>query len=448
MTTTLSRRSLLAGTAAAGLLAPFVRLTRKAHAAGPGDGVKALFVYVPDGCIPERWHPTGSERAFTLRPMTEPLAPIQQHLVFLKGLDMYEGGATHEGGIRKVLTGNNPVSLDVFLGQRLNQVAPLPHSSIQLGVGANFQNGSGGFSFIGAGQEVKPDDNPISAFTRIFGAPPGQVPGGGGSTEPTPAQRRRRSIVDLASAELNRTRARLGSVEREKLDIHVESFREVERRVNGGAGGGAGCTASTFDTRGFQVIPTDYYPKTWEKEEEFQRVGELQMDIAVTALACGMTRVASLMWSHPVSPTHIPASGATLGNHDASHFGNPDTPTAAAFIQIKRWFMQRFVYLIQKLASTTDPGGGNLLDNTIVFLCSELGDSNNHDHRNMPFLLAGKAGGQLQTGRLVDYTGSASGGANQPHSKLLVSISNLMGVPVDTYGYAGLGTGGLPDLLS
>ncbi|HVK73121.1 MAG TPA: hypothetical protein VM734_07355 [Kofleriaceae bacterium] len=32
--------------------------------------------------------------------------------------------------------------------------------------------------------------------------------------------------------------------------------------------------------------------------------------------------------------------------------------------------------------------------------------------------------------------------------KLLVSISNLMGVPVDTYGYAGLGTGGLPDLLS
>jgi hypothetical protein len=162
-----------------------------------------------------------------------------------------------------------------------------------------------------------------------------------------------------------------------------------------------------------------------------------------------MTRVASLMWSHPVSPTRILASGATLGNHDASHYGNPDSATAAAFIQIKRWFMDRFVYLIQKLQATPDPSGsGTLLDNTVVFLCSELGDSNNHDHRNMPFLLAGRAAGQLTTGRLVDYSGSATGGANQPHSKLLVSIARLMGVPIDQFGYTGLGTGGLPDLLA
>jgi hypothetical protein len=444
MTTPISRRSLLAGAAAAGLLAPFMRRTRRAHADAITDKTKALFVYVPDGCIPDRWHPTGSETSFTLRPMTEPLAAVRQHLVFLKGLDMYEGGATHEGGIRKVLTGNNAQSLDVFLGQRLNAVTPLPHASIQLGIGANFQNGSGGFSFIGAGQEVKPDDNPIAAFTRIFGAAPGGV--GGGGSEPSPALLRRRSIVDLASSDLQRTRSRLGATEREKLDVHVESFLEVERRVNGGGGGGAGCTASSFDTRGFAVIPTDYYPKTYEKEEEFQRVGELQMDIAALSLSCGMTRVASLMWSHPVSPTRILASGATLGNHDASHYGNADSATAAAFIQIKRWFMERFVYLIRKLETTPDPAGGNLIDNTIVFLCSELGDSNNHDHRNMPFLLAGHAAGQLTTNRLVDYTGSATGGANQPHSKLLVSIAKLMGVQIDSFGYTGLGTGGLPDL--
>ena len=443
MTTSISRRSLLAGAAAAGLLAPFVRRLRRAGADALTDRTKVLFVYVPDGCIPDRWHPTGSETAFTLPAMTEPLAPIRQHLVFLKGLDMYEGGATHEGGIRKVLTGNNAQSLDVFLGQRLNAVAPLPHASIQLGVGANFQNGSGGFSFIGAGQEVKPDDNPIAAFTRIFGAPPGEVGGGGG--EPSPALLRRRSIVDLAAADLERTRARLGGTERAKLDVHVESFREVERRVDG-AGSGAACTADAFDTRGFVVNPTDYYPKTYEKEEEFQRVGELQMDIAALSLSCGMTRVASLMWSHPVSPTRVLASGATLGNHDASHYGNPDSATAAAFIQLKRWFMQRFVYLIQKLETTPDPSGGTLLDNTVVFLCSELGDGNNHDHRNMPFVLAGRAAGQLATGRLLDYSGSAPGGVNQPHTKLLVSLARMMGVAIDEFGYSGLGSGGLPDL--
>src|SRR5690606_8288528 len=121
--------------------------------------------------------------------MSEPLAPIRNDLVFLKGLDMYAGGATHEGGIRKVLTGNDPVSLDVYLGQTVNALDNLPHDSLQLGVAANFQNGSGSMSFLGAGLEVKPDDDPINAFTRIFGAAPGEVPGGGGGGEESPALR-------------------------------------------------------------------------------------------------------------------------------------------------------------------------------------------------------------------------------------------------------------------
>lgn len=439
----LSRRQWLAGTAAAGILAPFLGRSRLARAAGPST-CKAMFVYVPDGCIPDRWHPSGSETSFTLAQMTEPLAPIVSSLVFLEGLDMYAGGATHEGGVRKVLTGNDPLSLDVFLGQQLNATDGLPHDSIQLGVAANFQNGSGSMSFIGSGLEVKPDDDPINAFTRIFGSAPGEDPGGAPG-EDSPVVRRRKSILDLASGDIERTRARLGAVEREKLEIHTESFRDVERRVNTAPPGGA-CSPGGFDTRGFVNNPMDYYPKTYEKENNFRLVGELQMDIAALALSCRMTRVASMMWSHPVSPTHVPESGAALGNHDASHYGNADSPTAQAFVSLKRWFMDRFVYLIQKLQATPDPDGGTLLDNTVVFLCSELGDSNNHDHRNMPFVLAGNASGQLATGRYLNYTGSA-GGDNQPHTRLLVSIANMMGVAIDRYGYTGHGTGPLPGLL-
>ncbi len=439
----LSRRQWLAGTAAAGILAPFVRPLRRARAAGPST-CKALFVYVPDGCIPSLWHPSGSETSFALPTMSSPLAPVQDSLVFLEGLDMYAGGATHEGGVRKVLTGNDALSLDVYLGQQLNASDGLPHDSIQLGVAANFQNGSGSMSFIGSGLEVKPDDDPINAFTRIFGSPPGTDPGGGGGEE-NPALARRRSILDLANADINRTKAKLGAVERDKLEIHTESFRDVERRVNGTPPGGS-CSPAGFDTRGFSNDPMDFYPKTYEKENNFQLVGELQMDIAALALSCRMTRVASIMWSHPVSPTHVPASGASLGNHDASHYGNPDSATAQQFVQLKRWFMDRFVYLIQKMAATPDPDGGTLLDNTVVFLCSELGDSNLHDHRNMPFVLAGGASGQLTTGRYLNYAGSA-GGENQPHTKLLVSIANMMGVPITSYGYTGHGTGPLPGLV-
>src|SRR3954467_12777996 len=109
MTMKITRRSLLAGAAAAGLLAPFIRPSRRARAAGDPSKCKAMFVYVPDGCIPDKWHPTGSETSFPLPAMSQPLDTVKQHLIFLKGLDMYAGGATHEGGVRKVLTGTAPL---------------------------------------------------------------------------------------------------------------------------------------------------------------------------------------------------------------------------------------------------------------------------------------------------------------------------------------------------
>jgi hypothetical protein len=446
MSNPISRRKLLANAAALGVLAPFLSFTggRRAHAQAAGNKCKALFVYVPDGCIPDRWHPTGSERSFTLPAMTAPLAAVQQHITFLKGLDMYAGGATHEGGIRKVLTGAGPISLDVFLGQTLNGTDPLPHSSLQLGVAVNFENGSGGMSFIGENREVKPDDDPLNAFSRVFGGIDG---GGGGGGTPDPAIARRRSILDLSLGDIRRVRDRLGTLERDKLDTHLESFREVERRVNPTQPPAAACNVAGYDRRNFQINPNDFYPKTFHKEQNFQTVGELHMDIAALAFSCRMTRVASLMWSHPVSPTHVPASGTTLGNHDASHYGNADSPTAAAFIQLKRWFNDRFVYLINKLKNTPDPDGGSVLDNTVVFLCSELGDSNNHDHRNMPFLVAGGAAGKLQGGRFLDFSRSQNG-ENQPHTKLLVSIARAMGVSVDSFGYTGHGTGPLPGLMT
>ena len=56
------------------------------------------------------------------------------------------------------------------------------------------------------------------------------------------------------------------------------------------------------------------------------------------------------------------------------------------------------------------------------------------------------AGGQLATARSLDYRGTA-GGEDEAHSKLLVSIANLAGVPIDEFGYTGHGAGPLPGLL-
>lgn len=434
-----SRRRFLQLAAASSVLAPFVK-TISLSRAQSAPLTRALFVYVPDGCIPALWHPSGTENEFSLPEMSEPLAAIQQHLVFIDGLTMYSGGATHEGGMAKLLTATGPQSLDVFLGEQLPGDSAF--RSLQLGVGATFQDGSGSMSYIGSGQPVTPDDDPVNVFSRVFGGAPGGGASAGGSGG-DPQRDLRRSILDNSVSELNALQSQLSNTEREKLDVHIDSIREVEKRLRGDAV--AACDLSAYDDRGFKNIETDYYPKTYHKEENFRLVGELQMDQAVLALSCGATRVASLQWSHAVSPVHILETGVGTGNHDASHYGDSGSGMARDFVTLKRWFMDRFVYLIERLAATPDEGG-SLLDNTVVMLCSELGDSNLHDHQRVPFLLAGGAGGALRTGRFLDYRAS-NNGENEAHAKLLVSIAQMMGVDIDTFGYAAHGTGPLPGLL-
>lgn len=431
----MNRRDLLRGLGATALLAPFAQLPalRRAQAAAPKH---AMFVYVPDGCIPDRWHPSGSETSFTLPEMSQPLEVIKQHLVFVDGLTMYAGGATHEGGIAKVLTGVGPKSLDVYLGEQIG--TGTPHRSLQLGVGSTFQAGSSGMSYVGEGQPVMPDDDPLNAFARVFGV------AAGGSADQALAKRKKQSIVDASLADLNALSKRLGNTEKEKLDVHLASLRELEGRLSGAAT--AGCMTSGFNATGFSVSPTDYYPKTFHKEENFKLVGELQMDLAVLALSCGATNVVSLMWSHSVSPTRIAETGVAQGNHDASHYGDPNSQMAKDFAKLKRWFMDRFVYLIQKMEKTPDAGGGSLLDNTVVVLCSELGDSNLHDHHRVPFVLAGGKALGLKTGRFLNYQ-KKNAGENEPHTKLLVSVANAAGVDTDSFGFTGKGKGPLAGLL-
>lgn len=433
----LNRRHFLRGLGGSLVLAPFVSSLAFSRARAAAKK-RVLIVYVPDGCIPPRWHPTGSESSFTLPEMSAPLEPIKKHLVFLDGLTMYSGGATHEGGAAKVLTGVGAQSIDVFLGDKIGAASPF--RSLQLGVGATFQNGSGSVSYIGDKQQVTPDDDPLNAFTRIFGA----AAGGGADAEL--AKRRKQSVLDAVLGDLSALKTQLGSAEKQKLDLHTDSVREVEKRLmGGGLSMTAGCGMPAFDKRGFSVNPMDYYPKTYHKEENFKTVGLMQMDLTVLALSCGATNVATLMWSHAVSPTHLVETGVTTGNHDASHYGNPASQMAKDWVTLKRWWMTQFVYLIQKMESTPDDGG-SLLSNTMVLLCSELGDSNLHDHDRVPFVLAGGAGVGLRPGRFLDFRGKNKG-KNEPHTKLLTTIANAVDVKIDSFGYTGEGTGTLAGVL-
>jgi hypothetical protein len=457
MSNLIRRRSFLARAFATGAAVqlPWLGRARSARAAAP---LNFLSFYVPDGVIPSQWYPKGSETSFTLPAMSEPLGAIKDSCIFFEGVGMPGGEPTHPGGTKKVLTGTGPQSMDVFLGQKLKGTAPF--DSVQLGVASNFENGSGSVSFIGLGQEVKPDDNPLNAYARLFGGkgttvtPPTGTPAPGTPDPDALLLKQKKSILDVIKGDITALETKLGAAEKARLESHLSLVRDVESRLSGlvtppaGGGGtpgtmtGVSCDSKGFNKEGYKNNTAASYPQTYHEQANFAVVGKLQMDLLVMSLGCGLTHSGSLMWSHAVSPTKIP--GGSIGNHDASHYGvNAAGNTGQQFISNRRWFMSRFVEMVQAMKALPY-GDSNLLDHTVIFLCSDINDGDLHDQRQMPFVLAGGAKAGLRGGRFLSYANKGQGGQGETHTKLLVSIATACGAPVTSFGYTGGGTGPLP----
>src|SRR6185436_11891879 len=176
-----------------------------------------IVVFVPDGVVPSLWYPKGTETNFTLPMMSQPLEAIRGDCVFLQGISMYAGEPTHQGGTKKVITATGPQSLDVVLGQKLKGSSPF--DAVQLGVASTFEDGSGSISFIGPGQQAKPDDNPINVFSRLFGnVKPMSGMGTGMMSGPDLVSRQRQSVLDAIKGDLTLLQTRLGGTEKSRLD--------------------------------------------------------------------------------------------------------------------------------------------------------------------------------------------------------------------------------------
>jgi hypothetical protein len=160
------------------------------------------------------------------------------------------------------------------------------------------------------------------------------------------------------------------------------------------------------------------------------------MDIATSVLACDLTRVMSLQISYAFSNVVHTWLGHTKGHHTMCHDGIDRRVELSA---IDTWYTQQVAYLLGKLDSVSE-GTGTLLDNTLVVWGRENGNTA-HNQENVPFLLAGKAGGALRTGRYLNFTSFT------PHAKLLVSVAQLMGMSITSVGDINPNSGPLAGLV-
>lgn len=429
-------------------------LTRSGRALAQAAGARRLIVfYFPDGVAarsqdgdPTEWHAQGGETNFTLGAQLMPLDRLKQHCVFLNGLSMGQTDAgSHPGGAKKLLTGvdgGNGESIDQYLSRTVGAGSPWRH--LYLGAMANQNNASGDKHIVypSAGQTIPPEDDPRRAFERVFGAglPTGMPPTMAGPSAD-------RSILDGTLAEVQALRDRLGAAERAKLELHLEALRDLERRVATTLPPPVTPPPASCGTPPASLssasLPSLYDPSL------FPTVLRLQLDVMVQAMACGLTRVGTVQCSHHTSElimsrfpgTSFSDPGFDMRSHQASHYGprhDAGRREYRDYLAQRRWFVEQFAYLVDQLAARPEDGG-TMLDHSLLWLCTEVCDGNIHSHDDMPFVLAGGAGGRLRTGRKLDFSGA-------PHGNLLVTLARAMGDGASRFGQAG--TGVLPGVLS
>ena len=98
--------------------------------------------------------------------------------------------------------------------------------------------------------------------------------------------------------------------------------------------------------------------------------------------------------------------------------------------------MEQFAYLLDRMKSVVEPGGSSLLDNSLVYMSSDVGDGQAHSQKDLPIIVAGRGAGTVSPGRHLTYAGL-------PHTNLFVSLLHAYDVTMDKYNDS---TGAITDL--
>ena len=411
----LARRTVLRG-AGAVIALPFLESMipagiRSASAAG-APSARLACLYIPHGCVMDRWMPAATGRDFELSTTLQSLQPWRDRLNVVSGLKLpaaYVGessaAANHSRSSQCWLTcapedtGPSPTSVDQVAARHIGQETPLPSLELALESGSSI-------AYLTPQTPLPMETNPRVVFERLLGD--GSTP-----AERDARQRQLGSLLDSVTGQVGSLQRGLPGADRERLDRYLADVRELERRL-----------ALAADSA---LAEIDVPEKPGGIPADFEEHAMLMFDLLALAWQADLTRIATFMVSRELSNRLYPRSGVNEGFHNASHHsGIPANIDRLA--QLNEYHTRTTIaYFLQKLASTPD-GDGSLLDHSIVVYGSGMGNPNQHDHHPLPMLVAGGGSGRLQGGRHLRAADDT------PFANLLVSILAKLDVPVESFG--------------
>lgn len=431
---TLARRTFLRGAGVTlGLplleaMVPALSSVARAQAAVP---TRFTGIFVPHGAAPGHWIPESTGRNFAFPFIFEPLARYREHVVLTSGLwaqssenppgvtgaDHFVAAAFLCGVKPKKTTGADieaGTTVDQVIAQRIGQQTLLP--SLQLAVedpGANASNCGEGYSCVYTNTiswqtPVRPmpmQVNPQIVFERLFGD-------GGKAEERAVRRAQQRSILDSVSGSLATLERKVGATDRVRIEQYLSDVREIERRLE-------------IAAKASSETPSVAMP--YGVPESFDEHIKLQFDLLALGFQADITRVATLLYARDLTGRVYPESGTDISFHGGSHHAE-DPGRIAQYARLNRYHVQTLAYFIDKLRSIPE-GDGTLLDHSLVLYGSNMGNSNQHLHYDVPHVLVGGASGRLKGNRHLAFPSRTV-----PTGNLLLSVLDLFGIEEPSFG--------------
>ena len=405
--------------------------------------VRLGFMYMPHGVIMNQFWPENAESFLASPPPAlASLRPVLDQCLMMKGISGVPispfNGAPHALELSTWLTAMLPDAAtrnEINIGISADQIAanhvgaftalpslelatmPQTHKENQEGLNEGYYSHC---SYRSPTQAVPAEVNPRNVLHRLFQK---QEQGGGGGRESSRVNALDQSLLDIVLGGARELRRSLPATDQQKLDEYLDSVRSVERRIAAieyrqkeAALEKAGVGSSKRHAS--DSPPIEIKIPDGEKRSEYMQV---MCDLNILAFQTDTTRVSSYIGSTPNGVSY-PELGFNDQHHSQTHHNN-NPVMMEKVARIAEFNIAQFAYMVKKMHSLRE-AGGTLLDNCIMLWGSGLEDGNKHTRENLPFVIAGKGGGSIKTGRFLPD-------ANGNQGDLLTTLLACAGIPID-----------------
>ena len=405
----LDRRTMLKGAGVA-ISLPWLSAMQKAFAS-PAENVpprRFVAMTLGLGMLGDNLNPTQAGKDYEPSLYLNQVQDLRDKFTVISGASHPEvsGGHRAEASILSAQPmgsggqAKNTISLDQYLAKHLGHQTRFPSLVLS-------SQGTNSPSYTENGAMIPAESSPSRLFTQLFIDDSPQE-------QQRQAQRIRegRSIMDLVKDDSQRLSRELGKGDQNRLDEYLTSVRDLENRM----------AANEAWAKRPKPHVDARRPVDIRNSNDFVGIQKLMTDMIRLALQTDSTRF--ITYHLGGSGGVVPIEGVQEGYHSLSHHGL-DEEKLDQLALVESAIVAAWGQFLRDL-DAIDDNGHSLLDQTAVYLTSNLGNASNHSNKNMPVLFAG---GGFKHGQHLAFDQNN----NYPLPNLYLSVLQRLGIEDDNF---------------